>query len=128
MITNSLKKRTKNETNSSSIEFADDLLEICRKHILFKHDIWSYENEHRIIIPKDSKNITEIEGEIINSGLISFNEKAVSEIIFGINFSSKIEHDNQLRILKLIKTNYPSAVIKEARKNGNKLEIVRVGN
>ncbi len=97
--------------------FANSFLQELINFFYIKKEDWEYENEVRLVLSKDDKNINS-ENAI---DLINFGENELSEVIFGL----LMEKEDEEYIIELIKKSFPNKRIefKKVHKVFNTLEI-----
>lgn len=93
-----------------SEKLASITLNLFANYFYIKKNDWQYENEHRLILRRNSELINKSEG----LDLISFNAAELSEVIFGVKAESKIITDCR----KIIDEKYPNTKVYKAEKRG----------
>jgi hypothetical protein len=84
----------------------DDHVKYFLNYAYVKSDIWTYENEYRLL--REGARKTE-----------NLKEDTIAEIIFG----NKMVQSTKFEILKLIETKYPDAIVFDSKLHKSKFEL-----
>lgn len=97
------------EMQKDAAIFFNELEYRVANFLIQKLNIWQYEEEHRMLLQKDHKNLTKIG----NMDLLPIKPHNLTSVIFGVNSSQKMQND----IMSLLRDFYPNTKVSQAFKD-----------